>query len=217
MQFTDRFQAGRFLASHLLAYQDQPDVLILGLPRGGVAVAGEVAALLRVPWDILVVRKIGLPGHRELAIGAIASGGVQQLQLEMAESFGVSRQDVQKVLAEETKELERREHQLRHDRPYPPIAGRRIIVVDDGLATGWTMRAALTFIRHRHPAQISVAVPVGARETCLSFHDQADEVICAYVPETFEAVGQFYLHFDQLTDTEVEALLPPLSAPARSP
>ena len=207
MVFLDRREAGRFLARALARYSNQPDVLVLALPRGGVPVGFEVARALHVPLDVFLVRKLGIPGHEELAMGAIASGGVCVLNDEAVRTFRIPRHVIKRVAAEEKKELERRERSYRGNRPTPLVRGRTVILVDDGLATGSTMRAAVAAIRQKGPARLVVAVPVGSPETCEEFQDEADEAICALTPEPFYAVGEWYRDFSQTTDDEVRDLL----------
>jgi predicted phosphoribosyltransferase len=207
MLFRDRREAGRFLARKLTEYADRPDVLVLALPRGGVPVAFEVAQALHAPLDVFLVRKIGLPGHEELAMGAIASGGVRVLNNDVVRALGIPEDVIETVAAAEQQELERRERIYRGDRPPPDVRGRAVILVDDGLATGSTMRAAVAALRRQGPARIVVAVPVGARESCAEFECEADDVICARTPEPFYAVGLWYGDFSQTTDEEVHDLL----------
>ena len=206
MLFKDRRQAGKALAEKLTRYAGKPDVLALALPRGGVPVAFEVARALHAPLDVFLVRKLGLPGHEELAMGAIASGGVRVLN-DIVETMHIPEEVVEAVTAKELKELKRRERMYRDDRPAPDVGGRTVILVDDGLATGSTMRAAVAALRQKRPAHIVVAVPVGAAETCAEFQDEADEVVCACTPEPFYAVGLWYEDFSQTTDGEVHDLL----------
>ena len=203
--FKDRTHAGRVLAEKLKHYRDNPDVVVLALPRGGVPVAFEVAQTLRAPLDVFIVRKLGVPGHEEYAMGAIATGGVRVLNPDLAGMIPSSVVDA--VAAREQQELERRERLYRGDRPPVPIEGRIVILVDDGLATGSTMRAAVAAIRKQNPQRIVVAVPVAAPETCDEFRAEVDEVICASTPEPFRAVGLWYENFDQTSDEEVHALL----------
>ena len=205
--YYDRTEAGRQLAGHLMHYADRPDVLVLGLPRGGVAVAHEVARELHVLLDIFLVRKLGVPGHEELALGAIASGGVRVLNADLVKSLGISEKTIDEIAAEEERELKRREKLYRGERAPVDVRGRIIILVDDGLATGATMRAAVAALQRQHPARIVVAVPVAARDTCADFAEEVDEVICAKMPDPFMAVGLWYEHFPQLTDEEVRELL----------
>ena len=205
LPFDDRRQAGRVLADLLAHYADAPDVLVLALPRGGVAVGFEVAQALRAPLDVWVVRKLGFPGHEEYAMGAIASGGVRVMTQLATE--GVSPAELAQVIAREQAELARREELYRGQRPPPRIQGRTVIVVDDGLATGATLRAALQSLRLQQPARLVAAVPVGARDTCQAVREDADEVICAAMPEPFRAVGLWYAQFPQASDDEVRTLL----------
>jgi len=205
--FVDRRHAGRVLASRLQEYAGRNDVVVLGLPRGGVPVAYEVASALDAPLDVFLVRKLGTPGHRELAMGAIASGGVRVLNEDVVRWYGIPEAAIQSVAREEAAELARRERAYRDDRPAPHLANRIVILVDDGLATGSTMRAAAEAIRVHHPSRVVIAVPVGARQTCSELATVADEVLCARMPEPFSAVGQWYLNFDQTEDGEVRELL----------
>jgi putative phosphoribosyl transferase len=207
MLFRDRREAGRFLSGKLIAYAERPDVLVMALPRGGVPVAFEVARALHAPLDVFLVRKLGAPGHEELAMGAIASGGVRVLNEDVVRSLHISSDVVDKVVAREKQELDRRERLYRGDRTPPDVRGRTAILIDDGLATGSTMRAAIVALRQQGPARIVVAVPVGAPETCAEFQDEADEAICALTPDPFYAVGVWYRDFSQTTDQEVYALL----------
>jgi len=205
--FRDRREAGRVLASLLKTYAGRDDVVVLALPRGGVPVAYEVAAALGAPLDVFLVRKLGTPGHRELAMGAIASGGVRVLNADVVRWYGISESAIESVARDEAAELERREHAYRDGRPAPDLTNRIVILVDDGLATGSTMRAGAQAVRLHRPSRVVVAVPVGARQTCSEIAAVADEVICARMPEPFTAVGQWYLNFDQTDDDEVRALL----------
>jgi predicted phosphoribosyltransferase len=207
MRYRDRSEAGRYLAGDLTEYADRPDVIVLALPRGGVPVAFEVARELNAPLDVFLVRKLGLPGREELAMGAIATGGVRVLNEEVVRVLQVPDEVIDAVAVEERQELERREHLYRGDRPPPDVRGRVVILVDDGLATGSTMRAAVAALRKQHPARIVVAVPVGAPDTCAEFRQEADEVVCARTPEPFFAVGLWYADFSQTTDEEVHELL----------
>jgi putative phosphoribosyl transferase len=205
--FHDRRDAGRRLAAELRKYADRTDVIVLGLTRGGVPVAFEVAAALHAPLDVLVVRKLGLPGQEELAMGAIASGGVRVLDDNLMRVAHVSEEDLRRVMAAEQEELERRERQYRGDRAFPDLNGKTVILVDDGLATGASMRAAVMAVRSGKPSSVIVAVPVGAAETCDAFRDITDEIICTETPEPFLAVGLWYGDFSQTTDEEVHDLL----------
>lgn len=203
--FRDRRQAGRALAALLLRYRGQPQLAVLALPRGGVPVAFEVAHALEAPLDVCVVRKLGFPGQEEYAMGAIASGGAQVLNPDAARA--VSPSTLAKVVARELTELNRRELLYRADQPPLRLRGRTVIVVDDGLATGSTMRAAVLAIRQQQPARICVAVPVGARETCERLRADADDVVCAAMPSPFHAVGLAYQDFTQASDAQVCTLL----------
>jgi len=205
LPFRDRRQAGRALADRLTHYHGRPELLVLALPRGGVAVGFEVAHALHAPLDVFVVRKLGFPGHEEYAMGAIASGGVRVMN--PASGISVSPDELAAVVAREQDELIRRERLYRGDRPAVSVRGRTVIVVDDGLATGSTMRAAVLAIRQQQPARLTVAVPVGARDTCRQLTAEADEVVCAAMPEPFRAVGLWYEDFPQATDDEVHDLL----------
>ena len=207
MLFRDRTEAGRLLADRLGAYADRPDVLVLALPRGGVPVGYEVARALHAPLDVFLVRKLGAPGHGELAMGAIASGGVRVLNEGVVRGLGVTPEEIDAAAAAEQRELERRERAYRGGRPPLDVRGRTVILVDDGLATGSTMRAAVEALRRLGPARIVVAVPVGAPETCEEFHAEADDVVCARTPDPFYAVGLWYGDFSQTTDEEVRELL----------
>lgn len=205
LPYADRRDAGRVLSHRLAHYAGRKDVLVLALPRGGVPVAYEVARSLAVPLDVFVVRKLGYPGHEEYAMGAIASGGVRVMNDEAA--MPVSPREVELAIAREQAELARRERLYRDERPPPELSGRTVIVVDDGLATGSTMRAAVAALRRHRPARIAVAVPVGAAQTAALLAREADEVICAATPEPFRAVGLWYRKFPQTSDDEVRELL----------
>lgn len=207
MLFQDRTEAGRILADRLAAYANYPDAMVLALPRGGVPVAFEVAEALRLPLDIFVVRKLGLPGHEEFAIGAIASGGARVLNQDLLRQLSLSDEIIEHIVAREQRELERRERTYRGQRPMLDVRDRTIIIVDDGLATGSSMRAAIAALRQKWPAKLIVAVPVGARVTCSELEALADEVICLETPENFSAVGLWYRDFSQITDEEVIDLL----------
>jgi len=205
--YRDRADAGQVLAAELGRYAGRDDVAVLGLPRGGVPVAAKVAAALGAPLDVLLVRKLGVPGHAELAMGAIAPGGVRVLNPTVVGSLGISDEVVEEVARQEEAELARRQALYRGDRPPPELAGRVVIVVDDGLATGATMRAAVSAVRATGPARVVVAVPVGARRTCRELAEVADEVVCARMPASFLAVGQWYADFSPTTDEEIRGLL----------
>lgn len=205
--FTNRAEAGQLLAEKLLEYAGRDDVIVLGLPRGGVPVAFEVAQRLRVPLDVFIVRKLGVPGFEELAVGAIASGGVRVLNKDVARALPNAEEVIEAVTARETTELERREQSYRDGRPAPELGGKTVILVDDGLATGATMRAGVAALRQRDVAKIVVAAPVGAPETCRELQDEVDDIVCAMAPEYFQAVGQYYEDFSQTSDEEVRELL----------
>ena len=215
-RFPDRQAAGQYLAQELREYAGRPDTIVLALPRGGVPVGYEVARALRVPLDVFVVRKLGLPWHEELAMGAIASGGVRLMNDEVVAMSGVGREDIERVTAVERAELERRERRYRGDRPFPDLRGKTVILVDDGLATGSTMKAAVSALRQEEPAKIVVAVPVAAAETCEAFRNVADDIVCATTPEPFYAVGMWYDDFSQTSDDEVHELLDRARTPSRS-
>ena len=205
--FANRTEAGRQLAEKLEKYMGRHDVAVLGLPRGGVPVAYEVAKRLRVLLDVFIVRKLGVPGFEELAAGAIASGGVRVLNEEVVRALPHAEQAIEAVTARETAELERREQTYREGRPAPELRDRTVILVDDGLATGATMRAAVKALRERGAARIVVAVPVGPTDTCQELQQLADETICLTMPAFFQAVGQYYEDFSQTTDDDVRELL----------
>jgi erythromycin esterase-like protein/predicted phosphoribosyltransferase len=217
-RFRDRVEAGRALAERLGAYARRDDVIVLGLPRGGVPVAFEVARALDAPLDVLVVRKLGVPGHEELAFGAIATGGMRVINKELVESLGLPLEWIEAIDARQRRELERRERTLRAQRPPPDLSGRTVIVVDDGLATGSTMTAAVQALRQEEPARIVVAVPVADPEVCEQLRSLADEVVCLQTPRPLGAVGQWYEDFSQTSDDEVRGLLtrarrPPAEGP----
>jgi predicted phosphoribosyltransferase len=206
-RFANRAEAGKRLAERLSNYRGRDDAIVLGLPRGGVPVAYEVARQLGLPLDVFVVRKLGVPGYEELAMGAIASGNVSVLNQEVLRALPEAEKVLEAVMAREKIELERREIRYRQDRPAPDLRGRVVILVDDGLATGATMRAAAAALRKKGVAKIVIAVPVGAPETCREIESEADETICASMPVSFHGVGQFYEDFSQTTDEEVRELL----------
>jgi predicted phosphoribosyltransferase len=205
--FRDRRDAGRVLAGHLEHYRDRDDVVVLGLPRGGVPVAYEVATALHAPLDLFLVRKLGLPEHPELAMGAIATGGVVVLNDDVVRRLGVRPEVIRRATEQEGRELLRREQVYRENRPIVDVAGKTVILVDDGLATGASMRAAIAALRKFHPARIVVAVPAAPESTCAELKREVDEVVCAATPSPFFAVGESYWNFVQTTDEEVRDLL----------
>lgn len=206
-RFRDRTDAGQVLAKRLMRYKDRADTLVLALPRGGVPVGYEVARAINVPLDVFTVRKLGLPGQEELAIGAIAPGGVRVLNPAIIREAGVRRETIEAITAAEQQRLERREHTYRDDRPPPPIEDHHVILVDDGLATGSTMLAAIRAVKARKPSSITVAVPVASPAACDEFRGEVDDIVCVETPEPFYAVGAWYDDFSQTTDAEVRALL----------
>ena len=206
-RFRNRTDAGRQLAEKLAAYANRPDVLVLALPRGGVPVAFEVARAFGAPLDVFLVRKLGVPGYEELAMGAVATGGVRVLNDEIVRGLGISEHEIDAVVARELRELSRRDRLYRGDRPPSDVAGRTVILVDDGLATGATMRAAVQALRQQQPGRIVAAVPTASPDTCQVLKAEADDVICAITPEPFFAVGHWYDDFTQTTDDEVRELL----------
>jgi predicted phosphoribosyltransferase len=205
--FQDRSEGGRLLAQALRQYEGRPDVVVLALPRGGVPVAYEVAKALKAPLDVFIVRKLGVPGHEELAMGAIATGGVRILNDEVVRQLNVPPQMIELTTMREQQELERRERLYRGDKPAPDVRGKTVIVVDDGLATGSTMKVALAALRQQQPAKLIAAAPIAPPDTCESLQEVADEVVCAVTPEPFMAVGAWYRRFDQTTDEEVRDLM----------
>jgi putative phosphoribosyl transferase len=207
MLFHDRYEAGRFLAARLKHLAHRPDAVVLALPRGGVPIGYEVARVLNAPLDVFVVRKLGVPGQEELAMGAIASGGVRVLNQKVIEALEIHTTVIDEVAAREESELQRQERTYRDGQPPLDAQGRTVILVDDGLATGSSMRVAATALRNRQPAQIVVAVPVASPDTCAEFVAEVDEVICAATPEPFWAVGAWYGDFSQTSDEEVRDLL----------
>ena len=207
MLFVNRRHAGTVLASLLKHYADRPDVLVLALPRGGVPVAFEVAQALNAPLDVFVVRKLGVPGHDELAMGAIATGDVRVLNNDVVGYLGLSEDVIDRVTAREKKELERRERIYRGDNAPPVVRDQTVILVDDGLATGSTMRAAVAALRRQQPARIVVAVPVASTEACEELGAEVDETVCGATPRPFQGVGRWYQDFSQTSDDEVHELL----------
>lgn len=207
MIYQNRAEAGKELAKHLKEYANREDVLVLALPRGGVPVAFEVANGLHAPLDIFLVRKLGVPGHEELAMGAIATGGVRVLNEDVVGYLDIPSDVIDAVASDEERELDRRQQLYRGNRPPPDVRARTIILIDDGLATGSTMRAAAKALRKQQPARVVVAVPVSAPETCDEFRMEVDEIICAAMPEPFQGVGLWYEDFSQTTDQEVRDLL----------
>jgi len=207
MRFRNRVDAGRSLATKLTAYANRHDVIVLALPRGGVPVGFEVAQALRAPLDVFLVRKLGVPGHPELAMGAIANGGVRVLSDDIIGHLAIPPDAVEEVTSRERIELERRDKMYRGNRPPAVLNDRTVILVDDGLATGATMEAAIRAVRQSEPRRVVVAAPVGAAETCERLATMADEVVCVATPEPFQAVGLWYEHFDQTSDDEVIDLL----------
>lgn len=205
--YQDRFDAGRKLATHLQAYANRPGVLVLALPRGGVPVAFAVASSLHAPLDVFLVRKLGVPGHEELALGAIATGKIRVLNDEVIRGLHISEQTIERVTQQEQHELVRREQLYRDDRPYPTLRDRTVILIDDGLATGASMRAAARAVRRQHPARLVVAVPVAAPSVCDAFRAEVDETICAHTPNPLYGVGWWYEDFSQTSDQEVHDLL----------
>src|SRR5688500_18632457 len=216
--FRDRRHAGQRLAARLRVYAGRPKLLVLALPRGGVPVAFEIARALGAPLDVFLVRKLGVPGHEELALGAIATGGTRVLNEQLIRSLDMPREWVEAIDAKEMRELERRERVYRGDRPPPDLTDRVVILVDDGLATGSTMVAAVRAVRQDNPERVVVAVPVAAPEACAALREEADEVYCLHTPAYFGSVGAWYADFRQTTDQEVTALLararrPPVPGP----
>jgi putative phosphoribosyl transferase len=205
--FRDRSEAGRRLAARLAEYADRPDVLVLALPRGGVPVGYEVATALHAPMDVFIVRKLGVPGHEEFAMGAVATGGVRVLNDQVVRALRIPNYVIDAVASWEQEELTRRERLYRGDRPPPDVRGKTVILVDDGLATGSTMLAAVQALRRQGPARIVMAVPVASPDTCELLKEEVDEVVCAATPEPFYAVGLWYQDFSQTTDEEVRELL----------
>jgi putative phosphoribosyl transferase len=207
MIFKNRTDAGRKLAARLAHYRDRGDVLVLALPRGGVPVAYEVAKELKAPLDVFLVRKLGVPGHEELALGAIAAGGVRVISEDLVNYLGIPDGVIDAIAAREQRELERRARAYREDRPLPDVKDHIVILIDDGLATGSTMRAAVASLRLLKPKRIVVAVPVSSPETCDELRSEVDEIVCAVTPQNFQGVGLWYEDFSQTSDEEVRELL----------
>jgi putative phosphoribosyl transferase len=207
MYFYDRFDAGRKLTERLWRYRNRSDVTVLALPRGGVPVAFEVAKALDAPLDVFLVRKLGMPGHDELAMGAVANGNVEILNEAVVSSFNISREQIDSIAERERRRIRQQQDDYRHGEPPLEIKGRVVMLVDDGVATGATMRAAVAALRRHHPKRIVVAVPVGALETCDELKQEADEVVCLVSPQQFYAVGMWYRDFSPTTDEAVQELL----------
>jgi putative phosphoribosyl transferase len=205
--FTDRYDAGRYLATRLGHYAHSPRVLVLGLPRGGVPVAYEVARALDAPLEVFVVRKLGVPGQEELAMGAVATGPVRVLNHAIVRALQITDEMLDRATRRETAELQRREREYRGDRPPPQVQGQTVMLIDDGLATGASMRAAATALRQQNPSRIVVAVPIAAADTCAELEPLVDEIVCATMPEPFLGVGRWYEDFSQMTDEQVRELL----------
>jgi predicted phosphoribosyltransferase len=206
-RFRNRREAGRFLAAKLAAYAKRPDTIVLALPRGGVPVAYEVAQALEAPLDVFLVRKLGVPGHEEFAMGAIATGGLRVINQDVVRGLRIPPATLDAIAAREQQELERRERLYRGDRPAPDVRGRTVILVDDGLATGATMYAAVKALKQQGAGRVVVAVPIAPPETCDQLREVVDDVVCAVTPEPFHAVGLWYEDFSQTTDDEVRDLL----------
>jgi len=215
-RFQDRADAGVYLAERLQKYANKPDTIVLGLPRGGVVVAYEVARALGLPLDIFLVRKLGVPGYEELAMGAIASGGVQVINQDVVMGIQISQARIQEIAAKEMEELKRRERAYRADRPPLVVKDQTVILIDDGLATGATMRAAVEALKRMGPRKIVIAVPVASIEVCQEFRAKADELVCGITPAHFNAVGAWYDDFSQTTDKEVIQLLRESEAPRQT-
>jgi putative phosphoribosyl transferase len=207
MRLQNRQHAGQLLAQELVDYTNRDDVIVLGLPRGGVPVAYEVAMALDAPLDVFVVRKLGAPQHEELAIGALASDGISVIDRQMVAHLGISESQIASIVERETHELVRREHLYRGSRTFPDLTGKVVIIVDDGLATGASMRVAVEALRAKHPARVIAAAPVASGQACATLRRAADDCVCAANPEPFFGVGMWYVDFSQTTDREVIALL----------
>jgi putative phosphoribosyl transferase len=215
--FRDRTEAGKLLARELIRYADQPGVVVLGLARGGIPVACEVTKALHAPLDVFIARKLGVPGQEELAMGATASGKIRVLNDSVIDALGISPATIETVAAKEEEEIEQRERLYRGDRPFIAVKDKTVILIDDGLATGSTMRASVLALRRQRPASIIVAVPVAAASTCEELKREADKLVCLLTPENFFAVGEWYEDFSQITDEEVQESLRRARASALSP
>lgn len=206
-RFRNRTEAGQILAQHLMAYANGENLLVLALPRGGVPVAFEVATALNVPLDVCIVRKLGVPGHKELAMGAIASGGIGVLNYDVINTLGINKEIIQAVATEELQELQRRDRTYRGDVPPIDVKNKTVILIDDGIATGSTIRAAIALLKQQQPANIVVAVPVAPASTYKELQSEVDEIVCLQIPEVMSAIGVWYDDFSQTTDEEVRELL----------
>lgn len=206
-RYLNRYAAGKLLASLLKNYEKRDNVIVLALPRGGVPVAYEIAKALSIPLDVFIVRKLGVPGHEELAMGALAMGGATIFNTEILHSLGISKEDVEKVIESEKKELQRRETAYRGNKPYPIIKDKTIILVDDGIATGASIKVAIKALRQLNPANIVLAIPVAEATTCKKLATLVETIVCPLQPTNFYAVGQWYEDFNQTSDEEVFALL----------
>ncbi|MFS0517238.1 phosphoribosyltransferase [Nostoc sp. UIC 10607] len=205
--FLNRTEAGKLLAAQLTEYANRPDVLVLGLPRGGVPVAFEVAKALNAPLDVCLVRKLGVPGHKELAMGALAMGGVRVINENVVDWLRISKETIDEVAAIEMRELDRRDRTYRGNHPPPKLKNHTILLVDDGIATGATIRAAIATLKKQHPRELVVAVPVAAASTCEELQAEVDKVVCVIMPEDLYAIGIWYEDFEQISDAEVSELL----------
>lgn len=205
--YNDRFEAGIVLANHLIRYEGNPDVFVLALPRGGVPVGYEIARALKAPLDIFLVRKLGVPGNKELAMGAIGSGGSIFYNKELIRNLGLTTEAINKVIETEQAELSRRELLYRGENPYPVLTNKIVILVDDGMATGATMKVAINAVKHMHPSKIILAVPVAPQDLCEELEPLVDRIVCPLRPDYFNAVGYWYNDFTQTTDAEVFRLL----------
>ncbi len=214
-RFKNRIEAGQLLADRLKSYSGSKDLLILGLPRGGVPVAWEVAKRLNALFDVILVRKLGVPQNKELAMGAIAPGGIRILNNEIIRALGISQETINEVASEESQELERREKLFRNKRPQPLVRGKTVIIIDDGIATGSTMRAVIAILKSHRPAELIVAVPVAPASTLNEISSLVDRVVCLIVPEEFYAIGPWYEDFSQTTEDEVCAILSQANASSK--